>query len=271
MIAKDQRGHPIFHKFTSAIPTSMCMNCHMHQGNLFVNPYLGYIWWDQETDAKFMYPNPENPLAGNSYFRGKRTPQQMLQQHNPTDDELVRITSDSNPEGAVARGLWGDLDFLERTSELNSKLEHTQFADYHGHGWIYRAIFKQDKKGNRLDREDNVIEHNDFKHAVHLKDIHLERGMQCGDCHFDVDAHGNGLLYGEPRNATTIMCIDCHGTINARPTLITSGASGATDPKNRRNIKPVNLASLRTAFGPRFEWEGDTLIQYSSMRKDLKW
>jgi hypothetical protein len=271
MIPKDQRGHPIFHKFTSAIPTSMCMNCHMHQGNLFVNPYLGYIWWDQETDAKFMYPNPENPLAGNSYFRGKRTPQQMLQQHNPTDDELVRITSDSNPEGAVARGLWGDLDFLERTSELNSKLEHTQFADYHGHGWIYRAIFKQDKKGNRLDREDNVIEHNDFKHAVHLKDIHLERGMQCGDCHFDVDAHGNGLLYGEPRNATTIMCIDCHGTINARPTLITSGSSGATDPKNRRNIKPVNLASLRTAFGPRFEWEGDKLIQYSSMRPDLKW
>ena len=32
------------------------MNCHMHQGNLFVNPFLGYTWWDQETDGEHMYP-----------------------------------------------------------------------------------------------------------------------------------------------------------------------------------------------------------------------
>ena len=44
------------------------MNCHMHQGNLFVNPYLGYTWWDQETDGEFMYPK---------------------EQQNPTDAELV--------------------------------------------------------------------------------------------------------------------------------------------------------------------------------------
>ena len=47
------------------------MNCHMHQGNLFVNPFLGYTWWDQETDGEVMYPNV---------------------QHNPTDDELVRYS-----------------------------------------------------------------------------------------------------------------------------------------------------------------------------------
>ena len=39
---------------------------------------------------------------------------------------------------------------------------------------------------------------------VHLKDIHLERGMQCVDCHFKQDNHGNGNLYGEPRNAVEI-------------------------------------------------------------------
>src|SRR5579872_6136993 len=42
-IPKNERGHPIKHEFTRAIPTSQCMNCHMHQGNLFVNPFLGYI------------------------------------------------------------------------------------------------------------------------------------------------------------------------------------------------------------------------------------
>lgn len=253
-IPKDQRGHPVMHQFTSAIPSSQCMNCHMHQGNLFVNPYLGYTWWDQETDAEHMYPK---------------------EQHDPTDDELVRVTT-QNPEAASARGLWGSTDFLEKTAELNPKLKHTQFADYHGHGWVFRAVFKQDKKGNRLDREGKIIPHSDFKHAVHLKDIHLEKGFQCGDCHFDVDVHGNGNLYGEPRNATTIMCIDCHGTVTEKPTLITSGASGKTEPNDRKKISPVNLAELRTAWGPRFEWKKDAfgrdiLIQYSSMRPDMWW
>ena len=232
-ISKRERGHPVMHQFTRSIPSSQCMNCHMHQGNLFVNPYLGYVWWDQETDAEFMYPK---------------------EQHDPSDEELVRSTM-QNPEAAAARGMWGKLDFLEKVAELNPKLKHTQFADYHGHGWVFRAVFKQDKKGNRLDSEDNIIAHRDFKRAVHLKDIHLEKGMQCVDCHFETDVHGNGLLYGEPRNATTVTCVDCHGTISARPTLITSGAGGQTDPKDRRMITPVDLSRSVTPWKPRFEWE----------------
>ena len=43
-IPKNERGHPIKHQFTRAIPSSQCMNCHMHQGNSFVNPFLGYTW-----------------------------------------------------------------------------------------------------------------------------------------------------------------------------------------------------------------------------------
>ena len=137
------------------------------------------------------------------------------QQRNPTDDELV-IETQSNPEAAAAKGLWGDKDFLDKVSELNPKLKHTQFADYHGHGWVFRAVFKHDRKGNLLDLRDNKIPHDDpqkFAKAVHLKDVHLAKGMQCTDCHFEMDVHGNGQLYGEPRNATTINCIDCHGTV----------------------------------------------------------
>ena len=48
---------------------------------------------------------------------------------------------------------------------------------------------------------------------VHLKDIHLEKGMHCVDCHFEQDNHGDGKLYGETRNAVMIDCVDCHGTI----------------------------------------------------------
>src|SRR6266850_2160317 len=241
-IPKTERGHPVMHQFTRSIPSSQCMNCHMHQGNLFVNPYLGYTWWDQETDGEFMYPK---------------------QQHDPTDAELVRATME-NPEAAAARGLWGDKDFLDRVAELNPQLKHTQFADYHGHGWVFRAIFKHDRKGNLLDLDDNTIDHNDpkkFAKAVHLKDVHLAHGMQCGDCHFNVDVHGNGMLYGEPRNATTITCVDCHGTISQRPTLITSGNAGQIDLANTSN----------TPFGPRFVWEGSKLFQQSSMSPDVRW
>ena len=71
--------------------------------------------------------------------------------------------------------------------------------------------------------------------------------MQCADCHFDMDVHGNGKLYGEPRNATTIKCIDCHGTVDQRPTLITSGNGGPGRSANNSN----------TPWGPRFIWEGD--------------
>ncbi len=53
------------------------------------------------------------------------------------------------------------------------------------------------------------------------------------------------LLYGEPRAATTIECIDCHGTIEKRPTLFTVGNGGQID---------LNQSS--TPWGPRFVWEG---------------
>ncbi|MDP9186284.1 MAG: hypothetical protein M3O72_02855, partial [Verrucomicrobiota bacterium] len=185
------------------------------------------------------------------------------EQHNPTDSELVRSTME-NPEAAAARGLWGDKTFLDQVAELNPQLKHTQFADYHGHGWVFRAIFKHDRKGNLLDLDDNKIDNDDpkkFAKAVHLKDVHLAHGMQCGDCHFLLDVHGNGMLYGEPRNATAITCVDCHGTIDQRPTLITSGNAGQIDLANTSN----------TPFGPRFVWEGSKLFQQSSMSPDVRW
>jgi hypothetical protein len=245
-IPKNEKGHPIKHQFSRAIPTSQCMNCHMHQGNLFVNPFLGYTWWDQESDGEFMYP---------------------AKQKNPTESERLKSLRD-NPEEAASRGLWGDNDFLEKVSELNPKLKQTQFADYHGHGWVFRAVFKKDKKGTLLGLTNNVIAHDDpkkFAKAVHLKDIHLERGMQCADCHFDTDVHGNGRLYGEPRAATTIECIDCHGTIDKRPTLIASGNAPGADGK------PVDLSKGITPWGPRFTWEGKKLFQRSTMSPDVRW
>ena len=249
MISKKEKGHPIKHQFTRSIPSSSCMSCHMHQGNLFVNPYLGYTWWDQESDGEFMYPK---------------------KQKNPTEQETAAALV-ANPEAAAVRGLWSDPEFLEKVAELNPKLKQTQFADYHGHGWIFRAVFKKDKEGNLLTLDDTKIAHTDpekFAKAIHLKDVHLARGMQCVDCHFTTDVHGNGLLYGEPRAATAIECIDCHGTVEKRPTLLTSGTGGRLE---NGQVLPNDLAQGTTPWGPRFYWQGTKLFQRSMMSPDITW
>ncbi|WP_285711673.1 LVIVD repeat-containing protein [Erythrobacter oryzae] len=260
-----ESGHPLQHVFTRAIPTSQCMNCHMHQPNIFLNSFLGYTMWDYESDAPFMWPK---------------------EQKYPTAAE-VRAVTDRNPEGAAPKGNWADLDFLRNVYDLNPQLKDTQFADYHGHGWNFRAIFKRDREGNLLDAEGNIVDPDDPEKwrregegkfvpagvnpgkAVHLMDIHAEKGMQCADCHFEQDSHGNGLIYGEVANAIEITCKDCHGTADAYPTLRTSGP--AAPPEGH------NLALLRNPDGKRrFEWvEGadgrQKLIQRSIVDPKLEW
>lgn len=221
-IDKEESGHPIEHKFTSSMPSSQCMVCHVHPGTNVVNAYFGFQWWDNEIDGKHMYP---------------------AKQKNPTEDDRFKVHQ-HNPEESAVRGLWGDLypndksqtgrvageDFLANLTDLNPELKNTQFADFHGHGWVFRAVFKQDRKGNLLDvNGDKVLPTAANMGAavafastrpalppagqpVHMKDIHLEKGMSCVDCHFAQDMHGDGNLYAETRAAVMEDCVDCHGT-----------------------------------------------------------
>ncbi|MGA8540491.1 MAG: hypothetical protein WB566_13385, partial [Terriglobales bacterium] len=201
-IPRNESGHPLKHEFTRSIPSSQCIVCHIHPGTNMVAPYFGYTWWDNETDGDKMYPKEQRHLS-------------------PKEQQLVQLR---NPERTTIRGYWSDVNFLEKTGtpEFNKDLKNTQFADFHSHGWIFRAAFKHDRTGNLLDKDGNQVSFDDpekFKKAVHLKDIHLEKGMHCIDCHFEQDSHGNGKLYGETRNAIEVDCVDCHGTIQQRATL----------------------------------------------------
>jgi hypothetical protein len=88
--------------------------------------------------------------------------------------------------------------------------------------------------------------------------------MQCNDCHFAQDNHGNGRIYGEPRAAVEIDCIDCHGTIRKKATLITSGPAA---PEGGRH-----LDALRTPGGlRRFEWRDGKLLQRSMSEENKEW
>ena len=263
--ADKERGHPLRHAFTRSIPTAQCMNCHMHQPNIFLNSFLGYTMWDYESDAPSMWPE---------------------KQRYPTAAE-VHAVLERNPEAAAPKGKWGDVDFLRNVYDLNPTLKDTQFADYHGHGWNFRAILKRDREGNLLDKDGKIVSPDDPEKwrkngegkfvppgtnpgkTVHMMDIHAEKGMQCADCHFAQDSHGNGLIYGEVANAVEISCVDCHGTADDYPTLRTSGP--AAPPKGN------NLELLRNPDGQRrFEWIDDGggrrgLIQRSLVDPKLEW
>ncbi|MGH7493806.1 MAG: hypothetical protein ACREOO_15620 [bacterium] len=265
-ISTKESGHPLIHQFTRAIPTSQCMTCHMHQPNGFINTFLGFQMWDYETDGKWMYPPREVELT--------------------SAEKFARI--DANPEEAVLRGAWGDPDFLRSVTKLNPKLKNTQFADYHGHGWIFRAVFKKDRKGNFLDKDGKIIppesRHKfhgvvpladgenhvcndmcrDAQKAVHLKDIHAEKGMHCVDCHMEQDNHGNGKLYGEFHNAIEVRCQDCHGNVLQAATLRTSN--------NAAPEGGTNLLETFTPFGERrFVKRGDRVMQRSMVIDTLMW
>ena len=288
MIPRQESGHPIEHRFApgNGIPTSQCIVCHIHPGTNVMNSYIGYMWWDEETDSELIYPS---------------------QQRYPTSEDLIN-SQFANPNESAAKNKLSDPEFLANLTDLNDQTQQTQFADFHGHGWAYRAVFKHDQKGNLLDHQGDVVAEAGnpalreavkmperikeiYRHAdektpeqikreegalahernglpVHLLDVHMERGMHCIDCHFVQDMHGNTKLYGEVRAAIEIGCIDCHGTADRLTTLRTSGpASDTSSPEGGRDLR-----ELRTPSGKRrFVVEGDRVFQNSMVEENLTW
>ena len=252
-----------------------------------LNSYTGYMWWDEETDGELMYPK---------------------QQKDPTAEEFTQAMM-SNPDETAARGNWSDPAFLERVADLNPQARHTQFADYHGHGWVFRAVFKKDRHGNLLDHRGEPVADTStaalmeavrlpaelkeryrtrnaaatqkaaFDRAeakrdglpVHQLDIHLEKGMHCVDCHFIQDVHGNTKLYGEVRAAIEIQCTDCHGTTTQRATLLTSGPASDTSAAESGKGRTGPEGAANPVQERRFERQGDKIIQRSMVEPDLAW
>jgi hypothetical protein len=290
-IRKDEPGHPIEHRFTNSIPTSQCMVCHIHPGTTVMNSYIGYMWWDEESEAEKLYPK---------------------QGQNPTAEQLVR-TLMRNPNEPDARSLLADPEFVADTAKLNAETTKAQFGDFHSHGWMFRAVYKKDRTGNLRDHFGGLVgpptpqmlmaatafsekvkgfhkqrydtpkqsmaaeQQFDRQRAgqpVHLMDIHMEKGMHCVDCHFSQDMHGNNRLQMEVRAATEIACIDCHGTADRYTTLRTSGPASYTSAPDG---KGRDMKAMKTPFGrPRFEVEeqpgGKTrYFQNSSVEKGVRW
>jgi hypothetical protein len=287
-IPKNEPGHPVEHRFRTGIPTSQCLTCHVHPGTNVLNSYPGFMWWDEETEGHLMYPHHRKKLSSEQFVRAAMF----------------------NPDEAAAFGKWSDPEFLANITDLNGEMNKTQFADFHSHGWVFRAVFRHDREGKLLDRTGapvadvtpaklqsamkapeaardvyrkkhetldalRVAEHafeEKYKSLpIHYMDVHLEKGMHCVDCHFVQDMHGNSRLQMEVRAACEIQCVDCHGTSVRGATLRTSGPASYTSSKDP-NAPGRDLLAMRTPGGKRrFERVGDTIFQNSMVEEGLRW
>ena len=142
-------------------PSSQCMVCHMHQPNVVREQLL--------RDHHVGLRDPMRPRCGRK------------KQKYPTDEEAHRIL-ERNPEEAAIRGKWGDPAFLRDVSKLNPQLKDTQFADYHGHGWNFREVFKRDRRGALLDKDGKIVSDDDPAKFKKSRAPHL-----------DPPRHGNPL------------------------------------------------------------------------------
>jgi hypothetical protein len=242
-IPKNKPGHPTKHQLTRSIPSAQCVTCHHHQGNGALTMYQGMLWWDQESN----YDKVIKVGAGYPWW-------------DPDKKVLGVDPPYKNVNGPDGIPLMADL------YTHNKDMDKVQFSDAHGHRWHFVRVYKRDRYGRMLSENDQVVAENDpdkFKKGLHLKDIHLDKGMQCIDCHGAQDAHGggDGKLYTQMRDVIAIRCWDCHGT----PAKIATGkTSGLTEV--------VDLTKETTPFGkPWLEIKGGKVIQHSKMKDGLSW
>ncbi len=174
-----------------------------------------------------------------------------------SDADLIKKYKGEDEYGPGQSSIW----------DHNAEAKNTQFEDYHAHGWNIMQVFKRNEKGQLQDAANNVVPDTDpdkFKKAVHLADIHFEKGMDCIDCHTEQDMHGDGNLYAQMTDAIEIRCEDCHGSINNRATLVTSGMGKSGGHKLKRADTPFG--------GKQFEVnDAGQVIQHSMKDPNRSW
>jgi hypothetical protein len=71
-----------------------------------------------------------------------------------------------------------------------------------------------------------------------IKDVHTARGMDCTDCHTQLDIMGDGNLYSKQHEAVEIRCETCHGDSRSYPFIsqvMNSGDSVIRISKHYKN------------------------------------
>lgn len=100
-------------------------------------------------------------------------------------------------DATIPKGVSGHPQF----HRLTAKVPHTQCARCH------MAIYKHSR-----------FPFTETKAKTGMGvEVHLDRGMECIDCHTSTDVHGDGNIYQSLQYQIEIRCSDCHGTEERYP------------------------------------------------------
>ena len=246
--------------------------------------YLGYMWWDEETDGELMYP---------------------AEQKHPTAEEFTQSQM-SNPDETAARGLWSDPQFLRtgrrpepagaahavrrlprprlglpRRLQERPARQPARPPRRAGRRTIDR---RADGSRAHAGRAQGRIASKPRKPAGSLRPREASRDGVPGppDGHPPRKGHAlrrlpfrpgrprqhQAVRRGARRHRDPVHRLPRHAS-GKRATLRTTGPASDTSAPDGSGR---DLAALRTPFGKRrFERRGDKIIQNSMVEKDLAW
>jgi len=242
---KGERGYPAVHQLTTKIPTDQCGICHVFTTRVDV-AFKG-VFEIERNNFNFRFSSTADANKNNIplQFTNRRGTRVNIFDNLATVDKNGTRVINSGEGTTEDRNNNGVLDPGE---------------DRNGNGML--DIPDRLQRSDAQDGRQMRIMYGGATGAVRLMDIHLEKGMECIDCHFFQDLHGDGNIYTRNWDAIEIECQDCHGNAKKLGTLITSGPNGRNDLKKALDENGV----------PFFEILADgSRIQRSRVRPGLQW
>lgn len=211
-----QKFYPARHKITTRIPTSQCGLCH------------GFVTRIDQS------------------FEGRWELEGGLE-----NDRTVLAVSFTTPSGQA-------VEVFPNLAVVNT-VTAAVIHDGEGEPALVGGVLRlpdRVKRSEAFDGRQLRIVYGGAEGTTRLRDVHLEKGMHCIDCHFLQDAHGDGNIYARNWDAIEIECDDCHGTPEALATLVTSGPNGGTNLRASGyfRIEPGGDRVQRSRVTPGLEW-----------------
>jgi hypothetical protein len=213
---KGERGYPAIHQLTTKIPTSQCGICHVfttrvdvaYKGTFEVENNNFQFRWSTTADAQ-----KRNILL--QFVNSKGTKVNMF-------DNFATVDKDGNVLKDKDGGAGGEAV----SEDLNNNGVLDPGEDKNGNGML--DIPDRLQRSDAQDGRQMRIMYGGATGAVRLMDIHLEKGMECIDCHFYQDLHGDGNIYTRNWDTIEIECQDCHGNAKKLGKLVASGRMAET-------------------------------------------
>ena len=247
---KGERGYPAIHQLTTKIPSDQCGICHVFTTRVDV-AFKG-TFEVENNNFNFRWSTAGDATGKNIPFQftnAKGTKVNMFDNFT-TVDVNGQVLSDSDGHG----------DGEGVSEDLNNNGVLDPGEDKNGNGML--DIPDRLQRSDAQDGRQMRIMYGGATGAVRLMDVHLEKGMECIDCHFYQDLHGDGNIYTRNWDTIEIECQDCHGTAKKLGTLVTSGPNGGNDLTQSFDENGVRFLEIL---------RDGSRIQRSRVRDGLSW